>query len=97
MLLILQPTELSPLHQAVVKDNWELVLDMINAVRLDQSTLPKPNQDNREQQINSHRSLPSNSNYDIINRKNKVCINGGVGLIISPLYSAWLECTTLCC
>lgn len=97
MLLILQPTELSPLHQAVVKDNWELVLDMINAVRLDQSTLPNPNQDNREQQINSHRSLPSNSNYDIINRKNKVCINGGVGLIISPLYSAWLECTTLCC
>ena len=77
ILFTLQLTGLSPLHQAVIKDKCELVLCMINIVRIEQSPLPNPNEDNREQQIKSHRSLPSNSNYDIINRKNKVCTYEG--------------------
>jgi len=75
--LILQPTQLTPLHQAVIKDKYELVLALINSVRLEQLPLPSPTQDNREQQIKSHCSEPGHSNYGTINKKNKVCTNEG--------------------
>ena len=71
-LFILKPTEFTPLHEAVMRKKCELVLCMINVVRSELSPLPSPNQDHREQQIKLYRSQPSDSDYETINRKNKV-------------------------